>query len=196
MSGIWLGSYVVLWALLLVVVLTQIGVLRHIGILYGLSSRGSTVLSTVRVGKVLPNIPLRALTGRQVQSRDLAGRCTELIVISPNCSGCVGLLQSLVQQEYEPKVWESRTIISLGDAESTSALTQALGVPGECVVLVDPQANVKEEWGVRGTPLTLQVDESLRVVGQRLGGHAVLMDAESAKSGVPQHSDNRHSLVS
>ena len=56
MTEIWLVSYIMLWVLVLIMLVILAGALRHIGLLYERYSRGTTAITKLRAGEMLPDV--------------------------------------------------------------------------------------------------------------------------------------------
>jgi peroxiredoxin len=169
MTGLWLLSYVALWIVMLLVVAMLVGVLRHIGMLYEQAGRRSPPATKLRAGDVVPDVTLSTLDGVKVRLSRFAGTSAHLVLVSPQCSGCADLLKQLAESDATAEVEGKRVIVSMGDPMGTEELLRRAGAPADGVVLIDREGRIKDAWGVRATPVTIVVDEQLKVLRQVIG---------------------------
>jgi peroxiredoxin len=170
-TGVWLISYFALWLLLVVLAVLVIGILRQIGVLHAEVRRfRRPPVTTLQAGQTAPDVVLSTLDGQPVRVSDFAGRAADFVVISPQCSGCETLLKQLAETDVTDAAGAAgRVIVSIGDKDTTATMVGKAGLIAP-MVLVDPEGRLREQWGVQATPITVQVDEHLRVLRQMLGG--------------------------
>lgn len=167
MSGLWLISYIALWILFLVVALLLISVLYHLGIIYNRIDKRSAPATKLTAGKPLPDVVLQTLDGNQIRTSQFHGSQSAFVVISPGCSGCVRVLKALAAGE---KVVESpllhTVIVSMRDISATLEMVRQVRLPEDYLVLVDTQNIVERAWGVRMTPVIVEVDNEHKISRQ------------------------------
>src|SRR6266705_6289542 len=87
MEGIWLISYIVLWALVVVLILLVILLYRQLGIMY-LGSAEGVSRDGLAPGAKAPDFSLKDQYGNPQRLSDYRGRPTVLLFGSPHCSPC------------------------------------------------------------------------------------------------------------
>lgn len=168
MTDIWLFSYIALWALVLLNSVLVVSSLRHIGIFYERERRRMGRISTLKNGERLPDLELSHVDGTTTQVSEFAGRATQLVVVTPHCSGCENLLTALAEQD-EASVAKHWVIVGIGEAAEVIDLVRRSGLTADVPVLIDGPGRVRAEWGVAGTPLTIEMDETFIVRRQTAG---------------------------
>jgi peroxiredoxin len=158
-----------MWITILLVVALLIGILRHIGILYEQSGR-HRASTDLRAGQVLPDLTLSTFDGSRLRISHFAGHATHFVVVAPNCSACGELLSRLQKAASDDSgAMERHVIVSMGNRAATAELLQVAGMVPNSSVLIDEDEKIKGAWGVRATPVTLEVDEQLKVLRQIIG---------------------------
>lgn len=169
MDGLFVVSYLVLWALVVLVIAMLIGILRHIGVLYQFMTPMGTRLVK---GTRLKNITLALLDGTGTQLSQFSGTPTAFALVSPGCSACETYLE-LLRDGVSVTAAGRTVIISLGDEATTREMLDKTGGTPAQPVLIDGDGRVRAEWGVTTTPVTVVVDEHMRVLHQILGTGAL-----------------------
>ncbi len=169
MTGIWLTAFVALWLVVLLLVAIVIGVLRHIGILYGQMVRSSGPPTELRIGQLLPDLNLLTSNETTMTIGQFAGRISDVVLISPGCTECERLLDLLVEGDVAGDPADRRVIISIGDMLATREILQSHQVSLDDTVLIDTGDKIRRLWGAHTTPVTIVVDEHLMVVRQVVG---------------------------
>jgi len=170
LTGLWLGSYVAMWVLVLIMAIVMVSVLRNLGVIYDAMKMAmpqvGKLTPDLEVGQVLPNATFRTLAGDVLGHRDLAGVKQALVIVSPQCGPCVRQLRRMAGQPPDPLDGSvaRRVIVSMGDAAATVRLLSEAGVTDGTLTLVDTERFASRAWGVTATPVTIVVDEELRVV--------------------------------
>jgi peroxiredoxin len=167
MNGIWLISYIALWALVLLLVIVLVGALRHIGILYRRGGQGAPA-TTLKAGDALPDAPIRNIQGEATRISRFRGTPTRFLIVSPQCSGCKAILEQLAHLPLDADRGQI-VVLSMADLAETISLTSDLQLPSIYPVLLDPDGFVREKWGITATPLTVVVDQDLKVTHQFVG---------------------------
>jgi|SRR5215467_7522276 len=170
MEGLWLVSYIALWVLFFTLVAVLLSVLRNLGVIYR-SLPGAVKMrapSNLKAGEILPEVTWQTLLGEARPLVALRGMRQAITLVSPSCGPCVEYLRKVDAEPPDPidETVMRRVIVSLGDAEDTVRLIDRAGVKSRDLVLLDPNRTVSERWGIAATPVTVVVDEELRVVRQ------------------------------
>jgi hypothetical protein len=100
MTGIWLVSYIALWVLLLLIAIVLLSVLRNLGLIYERIQQGAVVAEdaiTLADDAVVPDLPLRTLTGETTTLAAFQGMPLLVRIVSPNCAPCRDLVSALVR---------------------------------------------------------------------------------------------------
>lgn len=152
--SLWLASYIVLWLLLLLVVLSVIVLFRQLGVLHlRFGPRGA--LSTEEGPELHVLAPVIDSVDTSGRARHLGGpgRPTTLVFVSPQCSICEDLLPA-IRAVYRSIPRDSQLmVVSTGNDEISASYARRLKpVP----VLADP--SVAEVFQVAATPFAVHLD--------------------------------------
>jgi methylamine dehydrogenase accessory protein MauD len=157
MEGIWLVSYIALWALVLVLCLLVLLLYRQLGIMYLGSAEGVSRDGLER-GKKAPDFSLTDQYGNPQRLSDYQGRPTALIFGSPHCSPCRVLMPQLHDwTRAHPEV--GLVWLNAASEEETLKFVSDIGatIP---VAAYTPQDNLMDRYRVRVTPFMFLVDEN------------------------------------
>lgn len=177
MTDLWLVSYIALWILFLAVGVVLLSILRNLGVIYSsleaVAPQTRAAPTHLKAGQRVPDLTWRTLTGDSRAVSDLGGVRQAFSFVSPTCGPCLKFLQDVARNAVPPDLHDPsvghRVIVSVGDAEGTIALLEKAGLPADSAVLLDPDRQVVHQWGITGTPVTVVVDEELRVVRHIFG---------------------------
>jgi len=126
--------------------------------------------------------------GRIVEVSTFSGRPTNFVVISPQCSACHALLTRLAAGETVGDPFDRQVFVSLGDTASANELLKAAGIrPDDGPVLIDEYGALRSKWGVKATPVTLMVDDQMRI-RQQVRGSIIIRESpsEAQEKSAPQ----------
>lgn len=155
MTGWWTVSYVVLWALVVVLCLVVVALARQIGTLHmRLGPRGALEIDGEgpALGEAPPPLEATAIGGGSLTIGG-PGRAQLLLFVSPGCHICEQVLPSVRalagDGEFVP------IVVSDGDAYETSAAIKVSEVPAPVV----PGPGIAREYSVPGTPYVVVLDD-------------------------------------
>ena len=152
MHGWWAASYLVLWALVIVLSLVGVTLARQVGRLQAsptLRSASGGVSEGPPVGDALPAAELSDLNGTPVRIGG-AGRQQLLLLVSPGCGVCDQLVPALAAVARTARV----AVCVITDADPIEARNE-LG-RASCPVVSAPELLAR--WGIGGTPFALALD--------------------------------------
>jgi len=157
MEGIWLVSYIVLWAIVLVLILLVILLYRQLGIMY-LGSAEGVSRDGLAPGAKAPDFNLTDQYGNAQRLTDYRGKPTVLLFGSPHCSPCRILLPQLHDwAKAHPDVG----VLWLNAASEEESLKMVSDTGATLpIVPYTPQENLMDKYRVRVTPFMFLVDES------------------------------------
>lgn len=154
MNELWTVSYVVLWALVLVLCMVVVALARQIGTLHmRLGPRGALEIDSEgpALGEAPPPIEIESLAGETITIGG-PGVARVLMFVSPGCHICEQVLPSLRaiagDGAYAP------IVVSDGDAYETSSGLELRDI----AVPVIPGPGVAREYTVPGTPYVVVLD--------------------------------------
>lgn len=155
MSGPWLVSYVVLWALVLFQGLVIFVLLRQLGVIY-LGTAQGVARDGLALGERAPGFTLPDLAGRLLSLADFRGLPLLLIFGSPTCVPCRSLIPDLNafarQRQRELRV----LFLSQGDLEEARRFASELDV--QVPVAVHPDYDLPDKYKARVTPFAFLID--------------------------------------
>ena len=156
MEGIWLVSYIVLWALVLVLLVLVILLYRQLGIMY-LGSAEGVSRDGLNKGTKAPDFSLEDQYGKTHRLRDYQGRPVLLLFGSPHCSPCRVLLPQLHDwAKAHPDV----TVLWLNSASPEESLKFASDTGATLPILAHPpDLELMDKYRVRVTPFLFMLDE-------------------------------------
>ena len=157
MEGIWLISYIVLWALVVILFLLVILLYRQLGIMY-LGSAEGVSRDGLAPGTKAPDFKLADQYGNMQSLSDYRGRPTVLLFGSPHCSPCRILLPQLHDWA---KAHPEAGVLWLNAASEEESL-KFVSDTGATLPIVPytPQENLMDKYKVRVTPFTVLLDEN------------------------------------
>ncbi len=155
MEGIWLISYIVLWALVVALAVLVLLLYRQLGIMYLGSAEGVSRDGLER-GKPAPDFALTDQHGNTHRLSAYRGRPVVLLFGSPHCSPCRILLPQL--QDWARKHPEV-TVLWL-NAASPEESARFVAETGATIPILpfSPDDNLMDRYRVRVTPFTFFLD--------------------------------------
>jgi methylamine dehydrogenase accessory protein MauD len=166
-SGWWLASYLVLWALLAGTIVVLLVVLRQLGLMYLRSSSGLRLDEGPEVGSIVPPFDeIDELTDDRFRIPDPEAPVTLLLFASPSCAICKDVLQGLaaVVHHYDGV---SPVVISEGTAEENDGLRRMVGSKGRFVTSVARQRHL----AIETIPYGVAVRRDGLVLARRIVNH-------------------------
>jgi methylamine dehydrogenase accessory protein MauD len=198
MSGPWLASYIVLWA----VVLFQGGVifilLRQLGMMYMGSAQG-VGRDGIAAGEPAPDFSLPDPAGRLVSLGDFRGRPLLLIFGSTACAPCRGLIPDLNVFAREHDADLQTLYLSRGEPDETRRFIQEVDI--RVPVAVHSDSELPDKYKARVTPFAFLVDAEGVVRAKGLANNRSHLDMllRAAKDGGKRNgrrsSDTSHSAA-
>ena len=155
MSGVWLISYLVLWAVVLLqgavifILLRQLGVI-YLGTAHGVSGDG------LDVGTRAPDFALSNLAGEPVSLATFGGLPLLLVFGSPSCGPCKGLIPDLNAFWNERRDELHVLFLSHGEADATASFAREHGI--EVPVASFPDGGLANAYKARVTPFAFFID--------------------------------------
>lgn len=173
MLGLWFTSYILLWIIVLIVIITLASIIRNLGVIYEALPRASDLLPPVTKlthGEALPELTLSTLAGKRVPLSAYRGQRMAISVVSHNCPACHRFLDEVGRNNSDPDPLDvavrRRLIVALGSASEAANLVRTGGIDQDITVLADPDGEAGQKWGVAAVPTTIVVDQDLHVVRQ------------------------------
>ena len=182
-----LGSYALLWLLVLGLGVLMIAMLRHLGLLFEAVdpvfrfNRSGTVL---KLGDPLPSIRLERPGDGPVDPRRLAESDLFLLVVQPDCEPC----RRVVEEAHAALLSGHSTgwrvvLVVVGDHAAAAQVRERYHLGEEPLILADPARGSVKEWGVTSTPFALVVGSDGSV--QRKFPSVVAEQVRVALAGAP-----------
>lgn len=156
MEGIWLISYIVLWALVLALGVLVFLLYRQLGIMYLGSAEGVSRDGLER-GTKAPDFRLTDQYGNAQQLSQYRGRPVVLLFGSPHCNPCRTLLPQLHDWA---KAHPETTVLWLNATTEEESLKFVSDTGATLPVLPHPpETNLMDRYKVRVTPFMFLLDE-------------------------------------
>ena len=166
MSGWWLASYLVLWALLAGTIIVLLVVLRQLGLMYLRSGSGLHLDEGPPIGSIVtPFDEIDELVDDRFRIPDPEAPVTLLLFASPHCAICKDVLQGLAAVAHHYDV--SPVVISEGTSEENAGLRQMVGSKGRFVTSVGRQRKL----GIETIPYAVAVRRDGLVLARRIVNH-------------------------
>ncbi len=154
MSGPWLASYVVLWAVVLFQGLVIFILLRQLGVMYLGTARG-VAHDGLAPGARAPDFAVRGLGGQNISLADFRGLPLVLIFGSPNCVPCRALVPDLNSFARERSRDLRVLFLSRGELEEASRFAREFDL--QVSTAVHPDDGLPDKYKVRVTPFAFLI---------------------------------------
>lgn len=155
MSGAWLASYIVLWAVVLFQGVVIFVLLRQLGIMY-LGTAQGVARDGLAPGTKAPEFELPDVDGRTVSLRDFRGRAVALVFGSPACGPCRELVPEL--ERFATSHSDSLSVLFLCRSTLEEAKRFAVELDIKVPVAVHPDESLAERYKARVTPFGFLID--------------------------------------
>ena len=147
MSGIWLASYIALWAVVLFQGVVIFVLLRQLGVIY-LGTAQGVANDGLDVGHAAPDFSLRQIDGQKISLASFQTRPLILIFGSPTCAPCRDLIPDLNLFARERAAEVGVLFLSRGDEESARRLAEELNI--DVPVASHPDEQLPEAFDLPG----------------------------------------------
>lgn len=155
MSGVWLGSYIALWAVVLFQGLLIFLLLRQLGLMYLGTARG-VAGDGLPLGREAPDFSAPDLEGRAVSLAGFRGQPLLLIFGSPTCGPCRTLIPDLNVFAEERRQELRVLFMSRGEVAETQRFASEFGV--RVPIATHPDEELPTKFQVRVTPFAFLLD--------------------------------------
>jgi methylamine dehydrogenase accessory protein MauD len=154
MSGWWLASYLVLWALLAMTLLVLLVVLRQLGLIYAQGGGGVVRLHEgPALGSTIRSVEgFDEVSGRRLEVPNEEHPLSLLVFVSPECSLCEEAVRGAGPLARDNDV--DVLVISDAEGEQNDSLRSAIEPPARFMA----SHTQHELLGIRSTPQALLVD--------------------------------------
>ncbi len=157
MSGIWLASYIALWAVVLFQGVVIFVLLRQLGVIY-LGTAQGVANDGLDVGKDAPDFSLNGLDGEPLSLASFRGTPVVLIFGSPTCAPCRGLIPDL-NAFARDRAAELRVLfLSRSDDEATRRFATEENI--EVPIAAHHDEDLPNKYEARVTPFGFLVDDN------------------------------------
>ena len=156
MSGIWLVSYIALWAIVLFQGVVIFVLLRQLGVIY-LGTAQGVANDGLAVGTEAPDFSVRGLNGEPLSLASFRGTPLMLIFGSPTCAPCRGLIPDL--NAFAQDRAEELRVLFLSRSDDESARRFASEQNIEVPVAAHPDEDLPNKYEARVTPFGFLVDD-------------------------------------
>jgi methylamine dehydrogenase accessory protein MauD len=166
MSGVWLGSYIVLWLLVLVLGFLLAGALRQLGLLQlrlG-DDPGALITDTgLERGSNAPDFTaVDAQSEEPVTLSEMPAVPRLVVFASPGCLSCRELIPGLNEVRKTRGGEFDFLVICRGDVESCQGFGRQNGL--EAPMVVDTNGQIEKDYLVTLTPFAYLLDHERKVV--------------------------------
>lgn len=155
MEGLWLASYIGLWAVVLFQGFVIFVLLRQMGLMYLGTAQGVS-RDGIAVGKQAPAFTMLDGGGHMVSLADFRGRPLLLVFGAPNCKPCQNLIPDLNVFARERAAEMSVLFLSRGDAHTNAEFIRAYEI--EVPVLTQEDSSDADRYQARVTPFGFLID--------------------------------------
>lgn len=177
MTGLWLGTYVVLWVLALSMAVVLIGVARQVALLHTrLGSRGSVFDRDVYGLPRGVTAPLglegkEAVTGHPTRLDSFRGRELVLVFVRPSCTPCDELVTELRASnfiELQPTL-----VITFPDTVGNEiSFIGDQAIDSKLIEIIDTEGEIAREFAVELVPFVYLIDSTGRVAARGIANTA------------------------
>ncbi len=164
MSGIWLASYIALWAVVMFQGVVIFVLLRQLGVIYLGTARGVSD-DGLDIGSKAPDFSVRQLNGESLSLTSFQSKPLVLVFGSPTCAPCRGLIPDLNVFAHERERELGVLFLSRGNDESARRLADELKI--EVPVAAHPDEHLPNQYQARVTPFAFLIgeDRTIRAKG-------------------------------
>ena len=155
MSGVWLGSYIVLWGIVLFQGLVIFVLMRQLGIIY-LGTAQGVARDGIAAGQRAPDFTLPDLAGGLRSLADSRGRSLLLVFGSTSCAPCRGLVPDLNAFAQTHAAQLDALFLIRGTPVETQRFVDELGV--QVPVAVHNDEEIWDKYKTRVTPFAFLID--------------------------------------
>ena len=155
MTGVWLASYIALWAVVLVQGVLIFLLLRQLGVMY-LGTAQGVARDGLAAGQRAPDFTLPDLEGQPVSLADFQGVPLLLVFGSPNCAPCRTLIPDLNVFAHERREELRVLFLSRGVLEETRRFVTEAGA--QVQVATHPDDELSDAYKARVTPFAFLID--------------------------------------
>jgi methylamine dehydrogenase accessory protein MauD len=173
MSGVWLASYVVLWAVVLFQGLVIFILLRQLGLMYLGTARG-VAHDGLALGESAPDFTLRGLKGQTISLADFRGLPLVLVFGSPNCVPCRALVPDLNSFARERSRDLHVLFLSRGGLEDARRFAGESGL--QVSTAIHPDDELANTYKVRVTPFAFLISSEGTIRAKGLANNREHLD--------------------
>lgn len=173
MSGVWLGSYIALWAVVLFQGAVIFMLLRQLGIIY-LGTAQGVARDGLAAGQRAPGFTLPDLDGRPVSLGDFRGLPLLLVFGSAACAPCRSLVPDL--NAFADERREQLRVLYLCRGSADEARRFARETDVRVPVAVHPDEELSDRYRARVTPFAFLIDGEGVVRGKALANNREHLD--------------------
>lgn len=168
MSGVWLASYIALWAVVLFQGFIILMLLRQLGIIYLGTAQGVS-RDGLAVGERAPDFAVAGLDGQSISLAGLRGLPLLLVFGSANCNPCRQLIPDLNVFARERQDELRVLFLSRGEIEETRRF--ASEVDAQVPVATHPDSTLPDRYKARVTPFAFLIDGDGVIVAKGLANN-------------------------
>lgn len=173
MSGPWLVSYIVLWAVVLFQGVVIVVVLRQLGIMY-LGTAQGVARDGIAAGQRAPEFVASGLDGGHVTLADFRGMPLLLVFGSATCAPCRGLIPDLNAFALEKREELRALFLCRGGVDEARGFASELSV--QVPVAAHPDEELPEKFKTRVTPFAFLIDAEGVVLAKGLANNRAHLD--------------------
>ena len=161
MSGIWLVSYLALWALVVLLTVVVLGLVRQLGLIHLRLGPESDLVTTnegLEIGLPAPDFQANdVISGDKIVLSNLKGTKSILIFVSPSCQPCQELMPHIVTF-HRSKNGKVKIVLFI-QTDVRESMQFAENHQLRTHVVADPQGNLSKIYQVRATPFAYGLDK-------------------------------------
>lgn len=168
MSGPWLISYIVLWAVVLFQGFVIFLLLRQLGVIYLGTAQGVS-RDGLALGRRAPDFALQDLDGRPVALAGFRGLPLLLVFGSTTCAPCRALIPDLNAFARERREELRALFLCRGEPAEAQRFAQENGI--QVPVAVHPDTSLSDKYRARVTPFAFLIDGEGVIRGKGLANN-------------------------
>jgi methylamine dehydrogenase accessory protein MauD len=171
MAGLWLISYIALWAFVILEAVVILALMRQVGLLHlRLGATGARLGNTgPELGERAPEITgYDVNSGRSVKLSHSIGKSTMLVFISPGCSSCDDLMPGVVALDHHEKDTNFIVVSDLADDRANREFIKRDHLNG-IQFIANPK--IVDDYHIGGSPYAVLVDAQGIVRSKGLVNH-------------------------
>lgn len=171
MQGIWLALFILQWALLLLLVVLNLGILRYLAALQEQAKNRRAGRSKFQLGEQVSNFTLPTIQKDMFSSKSMFDQNKRVLLffLSTKCGSCKTMIEQIGELARRPDGLQATgwnfILIFNGELSATQKMAEDLPL-ADLTVLIDQNASIARDYNIPSTPFAMAIDRSGNLYSQ------------------------------